>query len=125
MGRRIREFDWRSHPLGDAHYWPPALQMAMSLCLNSTFPTAVYWGPEHYVLYNDAWAFIPAERHPAALGRKGAELWSDIWAEVGPEFAKVFDDGIGVREAHRGLALQLDVLDEFIGVEDLAELAGF
>lgn len=96
MGRRIREFDWDSHPLGNFHYWPPALQMAMSLCLNSNFPTAVYWGPEFYVLYNDAWSVIPADRHPGALGRKGAELWSDIWDEVGPGFRDVFEHGRGV-----------------------------
>lgn len=96
MGRRIREFDWKSHPLGDPHYWPPSLQMAISLCLNSTFPTAIYWGSDLHVLYNDAWSVIPADRHPAALGRKGAELWSDIWAEVAPGFRKVMDEGVGV-----------------------------
>lgn len=93
MGRRMREFDWASHPLGDPAGWPPALRMAVSLCLNSNFPTAVYWGPELYVLYNDAWAHIPGERHPAALGRKGAELWTDIWREVGPEFEQVLAEG--------------------------------
>ena len=93
MGRRMREFDWASHPLGEPTAWPPALQMAVSLCLNSNFPTAVYWGPQLYVLYNDAWAHIPGERHPAALGRKGAELWTDIWREVGPEFEQVLAEG--------------------------------
>ena len=98
MGRRIREYDWDSHPLGNPHYWPPALQMAISLCLNSNFPTAVYWGEEQYVLYNDAWSVIPAERHPAALGRAAAELWWDIWAEVGPDFRRVYETGTGVAQ---------------------------
>lgn len=111
MGRRIREFDWASHPLGNPHYWPPALQMAISLCLNSNFPTAVYWGVDQHVLYNDAWSVIPAERHPAALGRPAAELWWDIWAEVGPDFRRVFETGEGVAQyeamlpmVHRGIA---------------------
>lgn len=98
MGRRMREFDWDSHPLGNPHYWPPALQLSVSLCLNSNFPTAVYWGPDLYVLYNDAWSVIPAERHPAALGRRGAELWWDIWQEVGADFRRVLDDGVGVAQ---------------------------
>jgi PAS domain S-box-containing protein len=89
----MREFDWASHPLGPPRDWPPALQMAVSLCLNSNFPTAIYWGPELYVLYNDAWAPIPAERHPGALGRRGADLWFDIWSEVGPEFEEVLEKG--------------------------------
>ena len=98
MGRRIREFDWESHPLGNPHYWPPALQLAISLCINSNFPTAVYWGAAHYVLYNDAWSAIPAERHPAALGRAAADLWWDIWPEVGEDFRRVFEEGVGVAQ---------------------------
>ena len=95
MGERIRAFDWASHPLGPPAQWPPALQMAMSLCLSSTFPTAVYWGPEAYLLYNDAWSVIPADRHPAALGQPAHEVWSDIWNIVGPHFDQVFRIGEG------------------------------
>jgi PAS domain-containing protein len=95
MGRRMREFDWASHPLGPPENWPTALRMAVSLCLNSNFPTAIYWGPGLHVLYNDAWAPIPAERHPAALGRRAADLWSDIWADVGPELEQVMESGTG------------------------------
>lgn len=70
--------------------------MAMSLCLNSSFPTAVYWGPELYVLYNDAWSEIPAEKHPWILGKPAREGWSDIWAIVGPQFRQVLEEGEGL-----------------------------
>lgn len=96
MGERIRAFEWASHPLGPADRWPTALRMAISLCLNSSFPTAIYWGPDFHVLYNDAWSVIPAERHPAALGQSGRELWSDIWHVVGPQFEQVLATGVGV-----------------------------
>jgi len=95
MGERIRSFDWASHSLGPPAQWPPALQMAMSLCLSSTFPTAVYWGPEGYLLYNDAWSIIPADRHPGALGRPAREVWSDIWSIIGPQLGHVFGTGEG------------------------------
>jgi PAS domain S-box-containing protein len=95
MGRLIREYDWRSTPLGPLEDWPQSLKSALSVCLHSTFPTAIYWGPELRLIYNDAWAPIPAERHPWALGQPGAEVWSDIWAVVGPQFAMVLESGEG------------------------------
>jgi PAS domain-containing protein len=96
MGARIRAFDWASHPLGPPAQWPALLQTAMSLCLNSSFPTCIYWGPESFVLYNDAWSVIPAERHPAALGMRARELWADIWPIIGPQFAQVLATGQGI-----------------------------
>jgi PAS domain S-box-containing protein len=96
MGERIRAFDWANHPLGPPERWPQALGMAMALCLNSSFPTAIYWGPEFYVLYNDAWSEIPAEKHPWILGKPAREGWSDIWDIVGPQFRQVFDTAQGL-----------------------------
>lgn len=96
MGERLRAFDWASHPLGPPQHWPDALRMALSLCLNSSFPTAVYWGPELYVLYNDAWSEIPAEKHPWILGKPAREGWSDIWPIVGPQFTTVLESGEGL-----------------------------
>lgn len=93
MGERLRAFDWSSHPLGVPQGWPDALRMAVSLCLNSSFPTAIYWGPDYHLLYNDAWAPIPADKHPWALGRPGREVWSDIWSIVGPQFDRALLGG--------------------------------
>jgi PAS domain-containing protein len=96
MGERIRAFDWASHPLGAPQQWPPALRMAMSLCLNSSFPTAIYWGPDFHVLYNDAWSEIPADKHPRILGLPAREGWADIWDIVGPQFRQVYTSGQGM-----------------------------
>ncbi|HTG39165.1 PAS domain-containing protein [Sphingomonas sp.] len=93
MAARIREKDWRGHPLGTPDTWPQALRFSLNICLASAFPMAIYWGPAHHLLYNDAWSVIPVERHPWALGRPGAEVWSDIWDVVGPQFASVLRDG--------------------------------
>ena len=93
MGERIRAFDWSGHPLGHPGGWPEALRLAVSLCLNSSFPTAIYWGPDLVVLYNDAWSVIPAEKHPWILGRPAAEGWADIWDIVGPQFRRVYEAG--------------------------------
>ncbi|MCC8934004.1 sensor histidine kinase [Rhizobium sp. 'Codium 1'] len=95
MAELIRNRDW-SDGLGPLEEWPAALRSALSICLNSSFPTAIYWGPELRLLYNDSWSHIPGERHPWALGRPGAEVWSDIWEVVGPQFEKVMLTGEGL-----------------------------
>lgn len=86
---------WHSTPLGPRERWPQSLRSALSICLGSSFPTAIYWGEELTLLYNDAWAPIPADRHPWALGRPGAEVWADIWDIVGPQFDRVMRTGEG------------------------------
>ncbi|MFL0692761.1 MAG: PAS domain S-box protein [Agrobacterium tumefaciens] len=95
MAELILKHDW-TDGLGPIEDWPAALRSALSICLNSSFPTAIYWGPEMRLLYNDSWAPIPAERHPWALGRPAAEVWEDIWDVVGPQFHQVMTTGEGV-----------------------------
>jgi PAS domain-containing protein len=105
MGERMRSFDWASHPLGEPAQWPPALRMAVSLCLNSSFPTAIYWGPEWFVLYNDAWSEVPADKHPWILGKPAREAWEDIWPIVGPQFQHVFGTGEGLAQYEQMLPM--------------------
>ena len=96
MARRIREFDWAATPLGPPLSWPQSLRSALSICLNCNFPTAIYWGPELRLLYNDAWSSIPGPRHPAALGSPAREIWPDIWGILAPQFEQVITQGHGV-----------------------------
>ena len=95
MGARIRAFGWAATSLGGPEEWPPSLRAALSICLHSAFPTAVYWGSELLHLYNDAWIPIPADRHPWALGRPASEVWGDIWGVIGPQLAEVMRTGEG------------------------------
>lgn len=96
MARRIRDFDWTAHPFGPPEHWPQSLRSALSICLHSAFPTAIYWGSELRLLYNDAWAPIPGPRHPAALGAPAREVWSDIWHVIEPQFSRLIATGEGV-----------------------------
>ncbi|WP_294334163.1 PAS domain-containing protein [uncultured Sphingomonas sp.] len=95
MAARIRAFDWASHPFGLPERWPEALRVMVDTALASSFPTAIYWGPDLRLLYNDAWSHIPADRHPWALGQPGAEVWAEIWDVVGPQMAQVMETGRG------------------------------
>lgn len=95
MAERIRAFDWDAHPFGPPERWCEPLRIAVDMMLASRFPKALYWGPEFRLLYNDAWAPIPADRHPWALGRPGGEVWSEIWDLVGPQMEEVVATGRG------------------------------
>ncbi|MCV7004300.1 SpoIIE family protein phosphatase [Mycobacterium gordonae] len=87
MGRRIAEFDWASHPLGPLDRWPAEHRFAVAEALTSRFPTSLWLNPQDmFLLYNDAYRVVAADRHPAALGRRGSEAWWDIWDTIGPMF---------------------------------------
>lgn len=95
MGGLIRAHDWAATPLGPPESWPQSLRSALSICLHSSAPTAIYWGPELRLLYNDAWSPVPADRHPWALGRPAREVWADIWTVVEPQLSAVISGGEG------------------------------
>lgn len=96
MAGRIRAFDWARHPFGPPENWPASLRSALGIALNSAFPTAIYWGPELRLLYNDAWSAIPGPRHPDCLGQPAEAVWSDIWHVIEPQFARVIETGEGL-----------------------------
>jgi PAS domain S-box-containing protein len=93
MGAMMRAFDWASSPLGPVISWPPSLRTVVSLCLNSQFPTVIFWGPDLVMLYNDGYLPMLADKHPASLGRPAQEVWSEIWSIIGPMLHGVLKTG--------------------------------
>jgi PAS domain S-box-containing protein len=80
----MRLFDWSTTPLGPPEHWPPALKIAVRIMLASRQPIWIGWGPELTYLYNDPYKSIIGGRHPWALGKPTAEVWREIWHEIGP-----------------------------------------
>jgi PAS domain S-box-containing protein len=95
MAARIRAFDWSTTPLGPAEGWPAELRLLLSVCLNSGFPSAVYWGPDFITFYNDAWAAQNAGPHPWGLGRPARESRADMWHVIGSQFLAARETGKG------------------------------
>ena len=93
MGARMRVLDWTATALGLPAVWPRSLRSALSICLGSSFPIAIYWGPTLSLLYNDAWSPILGAKHPWGLGRPAAEAWPEIWDTIGPLFDHVMTTG--------------------------------
>ncbi|MBW4485470.1 MAG: PAS domain S-box protein [Tildeniella torsiva UHER 1998/13D] len=96
MGALMRSYDWATTPFGAVEQWPQSLRSTLSICLNSRFPMAIYWGPDCWLLYNDAWRPIVGDKHPWSLGRPAYEVWPEIWDDISPDFARVFATGEGV-----------------------------
>jgi PAS domain S-box-containing protein len=95
MALRMRAFDWSQTQFGPITTWPQSLRSALSICLNSRFPIAIYWGADCLLLYNDAWRPIVGNKHPWSLGRAAREVWAEIWDDIGPELASVLATGEG------------------------------
>lgn len=94
MGAIIRNFNWAQTALGEPAQWPKSLHISLANMLNSGFPMFLFWGSELTCFYNDA--FRPSlginGKHPA-IGKKGVEVWSEIWHLIGPLIDGVLQTG--------------------------------
>jgi len=80
----LRAADWSASPLGPPVYWPQELTTTVNLLLSSKFPMFVAWGPELSFLYNDEYAAIMGDKHPAGLGQPFRAVWPEIWDDIAP-----------------------------------------
>ncbi|WP_435170891.1 PAS domain-containing protein [Falsirhodobacter sp. 1013] len=100
-GRLLRALDWENNPLGPPSEWPQELITVMGIAMASAQPVLIVWGPEQITLYNDGYAQMCGNRHPAALGRPFRELWFDIWNQVEPI----------ITAAYRGTSTSMDDIE--------------
>ena len=93
VGALMQARDWSTSPFGHPDTWPQSLISSVSICLSTRFPTAVYWGPDYLLLYNDAWIPLEGARHPTALGKPAREVrlhWEEC---LRPSFDRAFREG--------------------------------
>src|SRR4051812_9917550 len=95
LGRAMAERDWSRTAVGDPETWPSALRNMVRIVLTSRFSMWAAWGPELTTFYNDAyWRDTLRAKHPWALGRPAAEMWAEIWDDIGPRIRSVLETGI-------------------------------
>jgi hypothetical protein len=87
--RAYEQVDWAATPLGSPGTWSPALCNAVDLALHTRFPVTLFWGPEFVLVYNEAYAGLIADKHPAALGAPAADVFPEAWARIGPMMQSV------------------------------------
>lgn len=59
--------DWSATALGDSAAWPASLRLTVDILLNSPQAMLLMWGPEHIMVYNQAYAELaglPSLRAP-------------------------------------------------------------
>ena len=81
--RVIRASDWSATSLGPLTTWPQSLRTALSICLNSRFPIAIWWGAEGIQFYNDAYLPVVGAKHPRSMGEPARVCWAEAWPVVG------------------------------------------
>ncbi len=90
--RALLSYPWEDTPLGPVEAWPDELRQQVTVMLCSEFPMMIAWGPEYIQLYNDAFRpILGSGKHPAAMGRSARDTWAEIWDDIGPLFARVFE----------------------------------
>ncbi|SDF83604.1 SpoIIE family protein phosphatase [Klenkia brasiliensis] len=85
--------DWSATAIGPPASWPASLQAAVSTAMNTGFGMLVMAGPELVMVYNDAYAPLMGELHPA-MGRPLPEVWADEWPLLAPMVAAVQDEQV-------------------------------
>jgi len=108
MEKLIREYDWSRTSLGDIATWPQSLRTAANICLSSPFACLILWGREMVRIYNNAYAEMLGNMHPALLGSKGKEGLPEVWNRIGHILEAAF-----VKGESANLVNQLFVLNRF------------
>jgi signal transduction histidine kinase/CheY-like chemotaxis protein len=78
VGNLIGAFDWSKTSLGPLASWPQPIRTTLGLVLGAPMPILTLWGDEGIMIYNDAYARFAGGRHPALLGQRVREGWSEV-----------------------------------------------
>lgn len=126
-----RAFNWASTPLGPSTQWPPALRVTVQVVLSSGLPAIVLWGRELIQIYNDAYARLIQDKHPAALGRSNLEIWPEVAHINRPIFDRVFvGETVTIEDARFPLRRSGEIEDVYLTIsygpirEDHGEVRG-
>jgi PAS domain S-box-containing protein len=76
---RIRNSGCFARSPGPESAWPPVLSTAVDILCNAPLPMLLLWGPEHIVVYNQAFAALAAERDAGVFGKPARQAWPQLW----------------------------------------------
>ncbi len=93
MAGLMRSFDWAATTLGSTATWPHGLRSAVRMLLTSRYQMWMGWGRDLNFFYNDAYRPTLGLKHPRAISQPAAEVWKEIWADIGPLIEQVLLTG--------------------------------
>lgn len=92
--RLARELDWKNHPMGEPSQWPISLKLTLNTIFNTKHAISLFWGEENYFFYNDAYIpMLGSKKHPQAMGKKGKEVWPEVWGMLEAEIHTIMTKG--------------------------------
>jgi diguanylate cyclase (GGDEF)-like protein len=74
VGRILAGRNWAATSLGPVQSWSVTLRTALGICLESTIPIQIFWGPALIEFHNDALIPILGSRHAEFLGLPVEEI---------------------------------------------------
>src|ERR1700712_2600105 len=76
---RIRASACFARSPGMESAWPPVLSTAVDILCNAPLPMLLLWGPEHTIVYNQAFARLAGEHDAVAFGQPARQAWTQLW----------------------------------------------
>ncbi len=99
MMERVRAHDWAATSVGTMAGWPQSLCTAVDIMLHAGQAMCLIWGADRIQIYNDEYARILGDRHPAALGRPASETWPERWDVLHPLIDRAFSgERVAIRD---------------------------
>lgn len=92
-GAALAGRDWSATPLGPLAAWPDGLRGAVTVCLPSRFPMAIWWGPDHILIHNDAYGEILGAGRDDALGLPAVTVWPEVTEALRDKLTAVLSGG--------------------------------
>lgn len=102
----LEEFDWEKTSLGHRSTWPSSFETIISTILMTKFPITLWLGPEAVQIYNDAYIFCLAEKHPSAFGMPAREVWAEAWELLEPIIRVINLELRNISNVHQGAATE-------------------
>ena len=94
VGTDMARVSWEQTPLGSPATWPQSLRSVVHVVLTSRFSMWMA-GPRLTFICNDKYRRDTlGTKYPWALGRPAAEVWAEIWGDIGPRIETVLKSGV-------------------------------
>jgi signal transduction histidine kinase/CheY-like chemotaxis protein len=106
-GALLREIDWSKHPFGPVGSWAQSLCTLLSTVLSAPYASALIWGTDASVLYNDACIRFYGDAHPAALGMPLRLAFPPVWKKLEPFLTEAFRSGRSVHFENESLLFEI------------------
>ncbi|CAE6471953.1 unnamed protein product [Rhizoctonia solani] len=80
---------WEKTPLGHRSTWSERLRASVNIMQTSPHPTALWWGPEYVLIYNDEYSKVIGHKHPYLYGQRASVGWAELWERLGPNMTSL------------------------------------